>query len=144
MEAALGGENMDPCYAIEVGFEIQNNRHSRCKCDELHRLLTNGQPRSRKDPAAHFYVAQLHHYGLTVVTSKQAAKKRLLAAFGDERSLQVPKRILDIERDLMKQYAEESAEAERKKCREETPEGPPVQGFRSRAVSAASATSLSR
>lgn len=25
-EAALGGENMDPCDAIEVGFEIQDDR----------------------------------------------------------------------------------------------------------------------
>ncbi|KAH9482263.1 hypothetical protein JR316_0004361 [Psilocybe cubensis] len=48
---------------------------------------------------AHFYSAQLIHYGFKPLKTKSAAKKKLLEAFGgkDGRTLEVPRSILELE-----------------------------------------------
>jgi intergrase/recombinase len=53
-----------------------------------------------------FYVAQLLHYGLPPMKTKDPAKTRLLMAFGTQRELIVPKHILELEKSLKKQYSQ--------------------------------------
>lgn len=55
---------------------------------------------------AHFYAAQLLHYGLKPLKTKAAARKKLLEAFSgqDGRTLEVPQSILDLEARLRKRY----------------------------------------
>jgi hypothetical protein len=62
------------------------------------------QPRPPKDEPGHFYTAQLALYGLKVYKTKDAAKKHLLAAFKDDRTLPVSSEILQLERELREEY----------------------------------------
>ncbi|PPQ68630.1 hypothetical protein CVT25_005539 [Psilocybe cyanescens] len=100
--------------------EFEGPCHPRTDAAELHRLLTYSPPppvltkagtvakRQPKDthvdPDAHYYSAQLIHYGLKPLKTKIPAKKRLLAAFGDGKTLQVPKAIIDLEAIMKKEW----------------------------------------
>lgn len=94
--------------------------HPRADSAELYRLLTYAPPppvltkagtvakRQPKDthvdPEAHYYSAQMIHYGLKALKTKIPAKKKLLAAFGDKTTLLVPKAILDLEASMKKEW----------------------------------------
>jgi len=116
--------------------QVDHNRHKRCSSTELYRLLTHvepppvltqkgtvskRQPPAHKDPPSHFYVAQLYHYGLPVVKTKAAAKKKLLDAFGDNKSLRVPAHVLDLKRDLQRRIEGVRAEAKKQEEDEKRP-----------------------
>jgi hypothetical protein len=88
----------------------------------LHRLLTWGDPLltktsvPRKWPSSHwhkdeavtYYKAQLMHFGLKPFKTKPAAKKALLAAFGDGHDLKVPERLGKLEDELKSLWNAES------------------------------------
>lgn len=79
------------------------------------------QPPPHKDKSQGFYCAQLMHYGRKALKTKAAAKKELLAAFGEEGSLRVPERIERLKREMLKEYVELNeraleVEAERKEA----------------------------
>ena len=64
-------------------------------------VVLKKQPLPHKDETGHFYIAQLIHYGLSVVKTKNAAKNRLMAAIGTEKdgkSLKIPLNILKLEK----------------------------------------------
>ena len=82
---------------------------------------------SYKDEPGHFYVAQLHHYGLPVVKSKAAAKKKLLAAYGNGRSLKVPRQIQDLERELWQRIADARRVAKEQEDRNPGKQVAPIQ-----------------
>lgn len=81
------------------------NRHPRAAISELTDLLRPalGQQVPTKDQVAHFYEAQLIHYGLPRVKEKNAAKVRLLNAI-NAGSLQVPASIMSLESSMKKEY----------------------------------------
>jgi hypothetical protein len=58
------------------------------------------------DQPAHFYSAQLLHYGLKPLKLREPAKKRLLTAYGGAGgdALKVPERILKLERQMKEKY----------------------------------------
>jgi hypothetical protein len=86
--------------------------HAHLRHDDasLHALLTNTpstgpEPTKKdKDKPGHFYVAQLAHYGLKPLKTKDAAKRNLLAAFKGGNTLVVPERILQLERELKAEW----------------------------------------
>jgi hypothetical protein len=97
---------------------IDGYPHGRADQDTLHRLLTytepgplltkagkvaKRQPPPRKDMPGHFYCAQLLHYGLKPLKTKEPAKKQLLAAFTNG-ALSVPQHILTLEDTLQKEW----------------------------------------
>ncbi|CAA7259316.1 unnamed protein product [Cyclocybe aegerita] len=107
------------------------HKHPRMDAAELYELLTRTTPRTsdttkgtrkgmdsigpKKDREPHFYTAQMAHYGLKVLKTRGAAKKKLLAVFeaaGGE--LEVPETILDLEEELMEEWrkAEEARQQE--------------------------------
>ena len=102
---------------------VDGNRHERADAPYLYRLLTyteptapvltkagyvaKRQPPPHKDPPGHFYCAQLIHYGLKPLKTKEPAKKKLLEAFGgkpNNPTLPVPKENVKLEETLRKQY----------------------------------------
>ncbi|KZV67835.1 hypothetical protein PENSPDRAFT_653754 [Peniophora sp. CONT] len=105
--------------AMYVEQGPNRKRYTRADSKHLYDLLTNTDP-TRKDETGAFYIAQMIHYGLRPVTTKAAAKKKLLEAFGDEKTLKVPKRLLGIEEDLKEEWEEECkrADVRRKEERE--------------------------
>lgn len=99
--------------------EVERYKHERKDSGELYGLLTytpppplltkagkvaKRQPPPYQDQPAHFYCAQLLHYGLKSMKMREPAKKRLLAAFGGNTTLEVPSRILDLETALKAEY----------------------------------------
>ncbi|KAI5893733.1 uncharacterized protein SCHCODRAFT_02622611 [Schizophyllum commune H4-8] len=95
------------------------HRHPRCDASSLHGLLTytpgplltkkgqvaKRQPPPHKDPPAHFYTAQMIHYGLKPLKTRDPAKKRLVAAFNGGATLAVPAHILQLEQQLATEFA---------------------------------------
>ncbi|KAL1709208.1 hypothetical protein EV121DRAFT_276594 [Schizophyllum commune] len=95
------------------------HRHPRCDATSLHGLLTytpgplltkkgqlaKRQPPPHKDPPAHFYTAQMIHYGLKPLKTRDPAKKKLLAAFDGGATLAVPAHILQLEQQLATEFA---------------------------------------
>ena len=76
------------------------------------------QPKdTHKDEEAHFYAAQLVHYGLKPLKTREPAKKRLLAAFGGAggKTLEVPKAVLELEVALRKEWKELDAKMEERR-----------------------------
>ncbi|CAA7258464.1 unnamed protein product [Cyclocybe aegerita] len=103
-------------------------RHPRKDAAELYSLLTYEppaplldeagnplkiQPKSRHiDQKAEFYSAQMAHYGLKVLKTREAAKKNLLAAFTsspDGSGLAIPRAILDLEQAVKREWNEADA-----------------------------------
>jgi len=85
----------------EVG---EGKRHPRASASELRDLLLPKKNAvSAKDQVAHWYEAQLIHYGLPRVKDKNAAKVRLLGAINSG-GLKVPGQVQQLEADLKKQY----------------------------------------
>lgn len=96
------------------------HRHPRRDASSLHALVTyvpptgplltkkgqvaKRQPPPFKDEPAHFYTAQMHHYGLPPMKTRDVAKKRLLAAFNGGKTLIVPEHILQLEKDLVSEF----------------------------------------
>ncbi len=99
----------------ELSVVVENNRHTRCDSVSLHALLTHQDPpplmtkagkRAKRQPPpfvdrpGHFYCAQLLHYGLKPLKTKDLAKKRLLASYNSDRQLHVPTAIVQLEQKL--------------------------------------------
>ncbi|KAL9035193.1 MAG: hypothetical protein Q9214_006699, partial [Letrouitia sp. 1 TL-2023] len=109
-------------------------RHARCSPSYLHSLLTwvdpgpvltkKGKPKVRQPPPhedkpAHFYEAQLIHYGLEPFTSKAAAKKALLEAIENaDGELKVSDSVKNLERRMKEEYDRKKVKKE-KEYREE-------------------------
>ncbi|CAE7009487.1 hypothetical protein CFE70_001734 [Pyrenophora teres f. teres 0-1] len=95
-----------------------SNHHARASVAELAALLrpealnlySIGQRPAAatpaKDPAWHYYSAQLIHYGLPVTKEKNTAKVRLLNAL-NQFKLEVPAWVLKVESDLKKEWEAE-------------------------------------
>jgi hypothetical protein len=71
---------------------------------------------ANSDREAHFYTAQLLHYGLPSLKTRDPAKKRLLTAFGgaNGRTLNVPTHILALEMEMGKEYRDLEAKLAKK------------------------------
>lgn len=100
---------------------FEGHNHPRKEASELHAHLTYVPPppainengkRTWLQPQetyvnypAHFYAAQLVHYGIKPLKTKSAAKKKLLYAFSgpDGKTLEVPKSILELEKAMRRQ-----------------------------------------
>ncbi|KAK5676958.1 hypothetical protein LTS10_010722 [Elasticomyces elasticus] len=85
---------------VDVGGE--GKRHPRAAETELRNLL-NGKAQ-QKDQVAHWYEAQLIHYGLQRSRDKNTAKVRLQQALGQGK-IKVPPHISDMEAQMKKEYA---------------------------------------
>ncbi|KAH6617297.1 hypothetical protein F5144DRAFT_596347 [Chaetomium tenue] len=85
-----------------------NNRHRRATIPELKAVFdgTDGQ----KDRPAHWYEAQLIHYGLPPSKTKGTAKMRLFDAVG-KGDLTVPAHIRKVEAELKKEWNKREREA---------------------------------
>lgn len=105
-----------------------DNHHPRASVAELTAILRPEAPKGKKtktpdvtepvkDPAWHFWTAQLLHYGLTSTKDKNVAKVRLLSALNGDR-LEVPGWIRKLEVDLKKEW-----EAENRKIKKAAKEG---------------------
>jgi hypothetical protein len=118
-----------------LGFQVvvDGHRHQRSDSASLYRLLTyttppplltkagkvaKRQPSPHRDLPGHFYVAQLLHYGLAPLKTKEPAKKRLLAAFGTQKQLAVPEHMLELEKSLKAEYSQVKEIAEKKYAEE--------------------------
>ena len=119
----------DDKFYVAIGYHT----HTRKDAAELYALLTytppppaltkagkvaKRQPKdTHKDEEAHFYAAQLVHYGLKPLKTREPAKKRLLAAFGgtDGKTLEVPKAVLELEVALRKEWEELNAKMEERR-----------------------------
>ena len=112
---------------------VDGNQHEREDAQQLYKLLTytpppptltkkgtaaKRQPAPHKDHAAHFYCAQLIHYGLKPLKTREPAKKKLLAAFGTDQTLSAPASILQLEISMKEEWKKANEVAE-KKYREE-------------------------
>ncbi|KAL2012179.1 hypothetical protein VTN00DRAFT_4897 [Thermoascus crustaceus] len=84
---------------------FNQNQHRRATIPELRALFhpPPGQPPTTKDPPAHWYKAQLLHYGLQPSDNKGTAAKRLLDALNQGR-LEVPVHLQRLERELKKEW----------------------------------------
>ena len=77
--------------------------HPRASVSELKALLLPKKGSAPKDQVAHWYEAQLIHYGLPRSKDKNTAKVRLTSAIST--GLAVPADIVQTEADMKKQYA---------------------------------------
>jgi len=111
----------------------EGKRHPRASAPELKDLLLpkkNSTP--AKDQVAHWYEAQLIHYGLPRVKDKNAAKVRLLGAINSG-NLVVPSHVQQLEVDLKKQYA--SAQRKAKNAAKKAESSEPVSAGKKRKAS---------
>ncbi|KAG9771830.1 hypothetical protein ABEF93_007618 [Exophiala dermatitidis] len=82
----------------------ETKRHARASITELKDLLLPKKGKlPAKDQVAHWYEAQLIHYGLPRTKDKNTAKVRLTTALISD-SLAVPAHISQLEADMKKQY----------------------------------------
>jgi hypothetical protein len=96
-------------YSGELHVEASgHNRHRRATIPEL-KALFDGSDGS-KDPPAHWYEAQLLHYGLQPSKTKGTAKMRLFDAV-NKGNLSVPAHIVKVEAELKKEWAKREREA---------------------------------
>ncbi|KAK4158646.1 hypothetical protein QBC43DRAFT_223836 [Cladorrhinum sp. PSN259] len=91
-------------FYVEVS---NNNRHRRATVPEL-KAVYDGVDGS-KDRPAHWYEAQLIHYGLPPSKNKGTAKMRLFDAV-NKGNLSVPSSILKVESDLKKEWTKRDRE----------------------------------
>ena len=103
------------------------NRHRRATVSELRDLFHPPQNSSVpvRDPPAHWYEAQLTHYGLPSSKVKGTAVKRLLDAVNSGR-LAVPQAIVNVEKSLKKQW-----DANEKRAKKEATQGSNTHGAKS-------------
>ncbi|OAL51023.1 hypothetical protein IQ07DRAFT_599032 [Pyrenochaeta sp. DS3sAY3a] len=112
----LPARDGDFFYSEELYVDVGNNKHyARASIAELVALLRPDAPRLRsrgcrsdaelaaKDPAWHYYTAQLMHYDLPFTKAKNTAKVRLLDAINQSR-LEVPRWIRVMERELENEW----------------------------------------
>lgn len=86
----------------------QNRRHPRASAHDIKDLLMpkKGSSGPDRDQVAHWYEAQLVHYGLTRSRDKNTAKVRLMQAItAQPGGLTVPKGMVQLEKDLKKEYS---------------------------------------
>jgi hypothetical protein len=96
-------------YSGELHVEASgHNRHRRATIPEL-KALFDGSDGS-KDSPAHWYEAQLLHYGLQPSKTKGTAKMRLFDAV-NKGNLSVPAHIVKVEAELKKEWAKREREA---------------------------------
>ncbi|KAM0724298.1 hypothetical protein Q7P37_000180 [Cladosporium fusiforme] len=84
---------------VDIGGSLK--RHPRASQPELKTLLDGKAP---KDQVAHFYEAQLIHYGLQRSKDKNTAKVHLQQALS-QKKLSVPSHITDMEEQMKKEFA---------------------------------------
>ncbi|KAL2860274.1 hypothetical protein BJX68DRAFT_261234 [Aspergillus pseudodeflectus] len=79
------------------------NRHRRCTVPELHDPFSSPGSASAKDKPAHWYRAQLIHYGVHPTDNKGTAMMRLLDAvrLGE---LEVPDHLVKLEENLKRKW----------------------------------------
>ncbi|KAL4906844.1 hypothetical protein BDW74DRAFT_176448 [Aspergillus multicolor] len=132
---------MDPTQpASRSSFEYYNNdfyvvipplhRHRRCTISELDDFFDSSTPSSSdsesvNDRPAHWYRAQLLHYGLRPTDNKGTAAMRLLGALrcGE---LSVPQHLARLEEDLKKEWLRQAREEERRSKKGSTSEPNPI------------------
>ena len=117
------------CSGDSFYVTIDGHRHQRASSETLYQSLTytqpdpvltkagkvaKRQPAPHRDPPGHFYCAQLLHYGLKPLKTKDAAKRHLLAAFGADGQLSVPNGILELEKTLRHEYRQANDIAKKK------------------------------
>lgn len=95
-----------------------HNRHRRATVPELKAIFDGTD--STKDRPAHWYEAQLIHYGLPPSKTKGTAKMRLFDAVG-KGNLAVPAHILKVEADLKKDWNKRDREAKQALKKASTP-----------------------
>lgn len=98
----------------------ENKRHTRASTTDLKELLLPKKGKAPvKDQVAHFYEAQLVHYGLPRTKDKNTAKVRLTTALVSD-ALRVPSDITKLGADLRKEFASNvrKAKAAEKKAQE--------------------------
>jgi hypothetical protein len=122
MQAPFSVGNMDAPEARRGDFVYRDalfvdvgsgRRHARASPTELKSLLLPKTGSAVKDQVAHFYEAQLVHYGLPRSREKNTAKVRLTNAI-NSKSLVVPKEITQLESELKKEYASMQRKAKTK------------------------------
>ncbi|KAM0692934.1 hypothetical protein Q7P36_007491 [Cladosporium allicinum] len=84
---------------VDAGGDLK--RHPRASLGDIKTLLDGKTP---KDQVAHFYEAQLIHYGLQRSKDKNTAKVRLQQAL-NQKKLVVPPHIVDMEAQMKKDFA---------------------------------------
>jgi hypothetical protein len=84
---------------VDAGGDLK--RHPRASLGDIKTLLDGKTP---KDQVAHFYEAQLIHYGLQRSKDKNTAKVRLQQAL-NQKKLLVPPHIVDMENQMKKEFA---------------------------------------
>jgi hypothetical protein len=84
---------------VDAGGDLK--RHPRASLGDIKILLDGKTP---KDQVAHFYEAQLIHYGLQRSKDKNTAKVRLQQAL-NQKKLVVPPHIVDMENQMKKDFA---------------------------------------
>ncbi len=95
-------------YSGELHVEASNNRHRRATLPELKAVFDGSD--GAKDRPAHWYEAQLIHYGLPPSKTKGTAKMRLFDAVS-QGNLAVPGHILKTEAELKKEWTKRDREA---------------------------------
>ena len=95
-------------YSGELHVEASNNRHRRATLPELKAVFDGSD--GAKDRPAHWYEAQLIHYGLPPSKTKGTAKMRLWDAVS-QGSLAVPGHILKTEAELKREWTKRDREA---------------------------------
>ncbi|KAL8871256.1 MAG: hypothetical protein Q9174_002877, partial [Haloplaca sp. 1 TL-2023] len=99
-------------YNGDLSVETSNlNRHKRASVQEIKAIFHPDQKKSKTtaapvtpDPVAHWYEAQLIHYGIPPSKDKARAKVKLLEALNTGK-LVVPPGIAKLEAELKKEYA---------------------------------------
>ena len=87
---------------VDVGGDLK--KHPRASTSEIKSYLEGKAGKAGKDQVAHWYEAQVIHYGLQRTKDKNTAKVRLQQALGQEK-LNVPSHLVDMEAQMKKEYA---------------------------------------
>lgn len=89
-------------YDGDIGFYLMlvgdDRRYQRVDAKRLYSQVTRSS--NEKDESVGYYKAQLRLYGLEAKRTRPEMKKLLLAAFGEKRTLEVPKELRDLEEKL--------------------------------------------
>jgi hypothetical protein len=103
--AAAEVRNGDFIYRDTLFVDLGPNKcHPRASAQDLKDLLLPKSGSAPKDQVAHWYEAQLIHYGLPRSKDKNTAKVRLTNALASK-ALALPKEIVAMEGEMKKQYA---------------------------------------